>query len=693
MSRRGRAAIKSIVLDDSDEEETQNGNKSVLVPGKLSFTRAPGLKNPKPESSKPSKVEHKGGNDLHFSNTIADTGDAFGSGSPSQRIATIDISGDDILGFDVFAKTNKPVSYLVESQDQELSSEILLEDESASKPQKRKRLRKGDPSSASESGLSPRKGKSSRRQQDEDDDFQPTYVQDDEPIVPAKSKKRQRATGKSAAAEIDANTSSGSGQLDFVALPQLHVSPKASTSSLSSLSKQSTIVSTFQRMMAQKNSAPPPMQPVRAPSDDDIIIVESVKPAPVPSAKSKSSEPVVAASPKRKFSVSRAAPASSDDFELYSQASKDSNNNAILIKSTESLRYSSSGTEEPKANDGGQVWTSKYSPASREQLAVPAKKVQEFADLIIQAIQDSKMPTPVGEIDRRLKMIVVQGPPGSGKTAALKVLSRSLSELSGAPSEFNYLEWRNQVVSRSSYGMEIGNRPSHVQYEPPLLDTFFMWLSGRRKAGVLHFEAPESFEGYVFLTHSLCVSIYSHISAFLFSSHIGNSEELPLLVVEDLPNVFTLPQKQQFQAEIRASLHTNPYKPVVWIISDDAGGQSPVRTLFGEDFLTSPHVKSVTFRPVTKKNALQALRRILESEKANATISDADLNAIVEIADGDLRSAINSLQWLSNTHQQPSNLMSEPAPSKSKSKSKKPVKKSKVESSGANLVRYASLGC
>lgn len=598
MSRRGRAPIAPIVVD-SDEEDAQ--------PTKFCFSRikaaASSITEPNVTASQRSSESGPRSGAAVPATTLSA---AVLTPSPPNASAA-DASGDDILGFDVFAKSNGGATVLALS-----SSETPL-DLVDSPTRSHKRLRKKEITKATSA---PQRGA-------EDDDYSPADdtadgTDTEEPLVPKTSKKRNRIP-------IDPPEIDRQARLNFAPFPgngswlQRSPAPRSATTPSTSTNLSKKAKTTESRIFS------PPTQHIEIVDDDEISILcdDSVSPA-----LSRQTSLGSIASPPRRFGAPLRAPSPPASAAVREPADQ---------IPTVAAPFPAFPRVSGPVSMSGELWSVKYTPTRREELAVHPKKLQDLSDLLIRMIQDSKQEsTQPNEVDMRTKLVIIQGPPGAGKSAAMRVLSRHLSALSAAPQAFSILEWRNETVTRTSYGLgqspafgRSGDSWGFTDLSPSLLDSFFMWLTGRRATSLLEFDAPP-------LLPELLPSDRPAISAPV------------VLFVEDLPNIFTQQQKQRFQMELGRSLVTDPFRPIVFSISDDAGGQSPVRSLFGEDILSSPHVKVISFRPVTKKNTLHALRRIATAERLSDRFGDADLTAIAEIAEGDLRSAINSLQWLSS---------------------------------------------
>uniref|UniRef100_A0A8D3DSR8 Cell cycle checkpoint protein RAD17 n=1 Tax=Scophthalmus maximus TaxID=52904 RepID=A0A8D3DSR8_SCOMX len=123
-----------------------------------------------------------------------------------------------------------------------------------------------------------------------------------------------------------------------------------------------------------------------------------------------------------------------------------------------------------------------------------------------------------------------------------------------------------------------------------------------------------------------------------------------LILVEDLPNQFYR-QPGSLHSNLRQFMKTSRC-PLVFIVSDSLSGDSSSRFLFPRDIQEELDISSISFNPVAPTTAMKVLTRIstLEAGKSCGRMDMPDkgvLEMLCSGSSGDIRSAINSLQFSS----------------------------------------------
>lgn len=212
----------------------------------------------------------------------------------------------------------------------------------------------------------------------------------------------------------------------------------------------------------------------------------------------------------------------------------------------------------------------------------------------------------VGEISSWLSnhrntcgILLLTGPTGCGKTAAVKCTARSLG--------FEVREWVTPLDRNFESGADIG---------------FFQ-------------NQTEKFEDYLY-------SCSRYADLFVKSSSTSS-----LLLVEDYPNIFLL--KPEIFHDVLGKYCRTSRAPIVFICSDVADhGLNIERELFPLDVQGSLGITHIVLNPVTRTRMLQALKRMgsyLQSMSSGYKLPAPDiLNEICDSANGDVRYAMLSLQ-------------------------------------------------
>lgn len=246
------------------------------------------------------------------------------------------------------------------------------------------------------------------------------------------------------------------------------------------------------------------------------------------------------------------------------------------------------------------------------------------------------------------KVLALTGPAGACKSATIRALASS-QDL-----DFEILEWHNDQPSFDP------NNPS-----ASFIERFTDFLSKAAKFPTLDFQTSDDDASSSSLT--------------LESAPLTNRRRVILL--EDRPNLHHLPTKQIFQASIEQHIQQSiqlttrgfPNVPIVIIVTEStpredqdrwAGDSSSgntwreriasimdTRTALGENIRKHPAYTEVRFNPVAPTIVLKGLKRAIE--RASSTTSKTTskiwlqlLQAIAEDSNGDLRAAVNCLQFI-----------------------------------------------
>ncbi|KAL2294108.1 hypothetical protein Nmel_007829 [Mimus melanotis] len=128
-------------------------------------------------------------------------------------------------------------------------------------------------------------------------------------------------------------------------------------------------------------------------------------------------------------------------------------------------------------------------------------------------------------------------------------------------------------------------------------------------------------------------------------------ELLPaVFILQDIPNQFY--RDPGSLHEILRSFVRTSRCPLVFIISDNFSGDSNQRSLFPPEIVEELCIFSISFKPIAPTNMMKVLNRIAAAEatmnrEKNYTLDRASLELLCRGCSGDIRSAINSLQFSS----------------------------------------------
>ncbi|XP_051499085.1 cell cycle checkpoint protein RAD17 isoform X2 [Apus apus] len=133
---------------------------------------------------------------------------------------------------------------------------------------------------------------------------------------------------------------------------------------------------------------------------------------------------------------------------------------------------------------------------------------------------------------------------------------------------------------------------------------------------------------------------------------LGESSEncKKLILIEDIPNQFYRDPSSLHEI-LRRFVRTSRC-PLIFIISDNFSGDSNQRLLFPMEILEELCISSISFKPIAPTNMMKVLNRIAATEASmnrekNNALDRTSLELICRGCSGDIRSAINSLQFYS----------------------------------------------
>ena len=180
----------------------------------------------------------------------------------------------------------------------------------------------------------------------------------------------------------------------------------------------------------------------------------------------------------------------------------------------------------------------------------------------------------------------ISGPPGSGKTATLKILATELN--------CSIQEWTSP-----NENVDYSDNPSELPFV----------------------SQTKSFKNFMIRANK-----YLSLESFSKGSKI--------ILLEDLPN-FALKSPQDFQDILRID---SRIFPLVIIQS-----QEEIKDIFPQEFLEELRIDCINFNPVTNTNLVKLLTQIAQTEKVPVP-DKTTLTSLATSSNGDVRSAINSFQ-------------------------------------------------
>ncbi|KAM6303884.1 cell cycle checkpoint protein RAD17-like isoform 2-T2 [Podargus strigoides] len=242
-------------------------------------------------------------------------------------------------------------------------------------------------------------------------------------------------------------------------------------------------------------------------------------------------------------------------------------------------------------------WVDRHKPETRNDLAVQKKKIEEVETWL-------KMHVFQRQPKQGDSVLLLTGPPGCGKTATVQILARDLS--------VQVQEWTN---------------PMSLDFTKEDLRNMFGHDSGFHTF-------PSQAQAALFQDFLLRANKYNKLQM------LGESSEndKKLILVEDIPN--------QFYRD-PSSLHE-----ILRSVANNFSGDSNQRLLFPMEIVEELCISNISFKPVAPTNMMKVLSRIAATEacvnrEKNYELDRTSLELLCRGCSGDIRSAINSLQFSS----------------------------------------------
>ncbi|GAB6031669.1 Cell cycle checkpoint protein rad17 [Chamberlinius hualienensis] len=232
------------------------------------------------------------------------------------------------------------------------------------------------------------------------------------------------------------------------------------------------------------------------------------------------------------------------------------------------------------------LWINKYTPKIENELAVHKKKVEEVREWLLRTSSSNR---------KRNQILLLTGPSGCGKTATVRMLSNELN--------FGIKEWSNSNGLNYVYEYRV--------YGESQVSTFkdFLLLTSKYSSSQI-FNEESNFSKYVVLL-----------------------EEFPSFLKNDVDEFWN----------ILRNYHQNAVHPLILVVTDDNKDSYNERKLLPKSFQDELEITNICFNQVAVTNLNRCLRRIADAE--NLSVPPELIDSISTNSHGDIRAAINALQF------------------------------------------------
>ena len=279
------------------------------------------------------------------------------------------------------------------------------------------------------------------------------------------------------------------------------------------------------------------------------------------------------------------------------------------------------------ASANSELWTDKYAPQTIDALAVHrtgVDRVRNWLQESLRALQQTvRRSAP--------SVLVLKGPPGSGKSALIKLLATELN--------CSVREW-SSPASGSTWGSEERLGPGE-------------WRDQQR---VAYEGALEPLEHFLLGTAKYSALPGLSLAAAKKPSNTGSSSQQQIIMVDELPQLNKVEHRERFHALIRA-LAERTRSPAVFLLSSHRqsgsggfGDATTTSTYFPESLLGHTQLTEQKLLEVNKTSLEKTLRAINLAETTGVNsrskgVSVTTIKAIAASCHGDVRAAVHSLQF------------------------------------------------
>ncbi|KAE9040871.1 hypothetical protein PR003_g4785 [Phytophthora rubi] len=318
-------------------------------------------------------------------------------------------------------------------------------------------------------------------------------------------------------------------------------------------------------------------------------------------------------------------------------------------------------TRAPTANKG--LWADVYAPVTVDELCVNKKKVLEISEWL------ERNASPMTSVFQK-RLLFLCGPPGSGKSTAVRCIARKLGLL--------VKEWEdNSAAGKLNYERML--REDFWTPQESSVDDFSDFIHRSSAYAALPIATSRRTSS---IGRKRQLSSSQQVNG---SSRVSASSAGQLILIESWPQSWSKDSSQYDEKLQRIYRHVvDPaggcHYPVVCIYSDVQGSKIDLDHLsrkFSREVMHSPLTSVININAVTSAQLKKHLTRVATQE--NCASQPADIQKVIDSSNGDMRHALNMLQLSQN-----------PTLKKTKGTTSKKTKKSTASSGSSQSKSSAS---